>query len=449
MRYNVLMSTLKASSTKTISFTKEIPVVESADVVVVGGGPGGIGASVMAARNGARTLLIERYGQLGGMAAGGEVQPFMPNHAFGGPLDGPLYTEWVRRIHAYLPDEVKAGHPYSPGMNERFDRLINKEQAVLAAEDLCIEAGVNLRYHHWLSDVITVERRVKAIIASTKSGLVAIAGKVFIDASGDADLAAYAGCRYEIGGPSGHSQPMTLCFKLGNVDADRMPSRRHITELYLQAVANGEVDCPRENVLLFECVQPGVIHFNTTRVIKHSAVDRLQLSDAEIIGRRQMRQLLTFFRKSVPGYEQATLHSMGYHIGVRESRRVVGRHMLRRPAFNAMQKFPDAICRVRYCIDIHNPEGQGTIIEELPENEWYEIPYGCIVAADMDNLLIAGRPISVDHAIHSSTRVMAPAVTIGQAAGMAAAMTVSSTTPVCDLDGTEVRARLREAGARL
>ena len=434
---------------KQITFERSIPVVESADVVVVGGGPGGIGAAVMAARQGARTLLLERFGQLGGMAVAGEVHPFMRNHALGGALDKPVYTEWIARMRDYLPDTAKSAIPLTNEANEHRERMINKEHAALAAEDLCLEAGVELRYHHYLADVVTAGRQIKSIVVATKSGLVAIEARVFIDASGDADLAAYAGCRCEFGGPSGFCQPMTLCFKLGKVDTTRTPGCDEITALYLQAVARGEVDCPRENVLLFQWLEPDVVHFNTTRVIKHSAVDRMELSAAEITGRRQMRQLLAFLRRDVPGYENATIFTMAHHIGIRESRRVVGRQMLYRDAFDERRKYPDAISRVRYTIDIHNPEGKGTTIETLPPDEWYEIPYGCIVAADIDNLLIGGRPISVDHAIHSSTRVMAPAMTIGQAAGMAAAMAVAGDCPPHELDGVEVRARLRAAGANL
>ena len=440
---------MAAMKTASHPYSCTLPVIAKADVVVVGGGPGGLGAAVMAARQGVRVLLIERYGHLGGMAVSGEVHPFMVNHAKGQTLDKPVYAEWVARMHDYLPAATQAEKPLSGEVLAGFERMINKEHALLAAEDLCLEAGVELLYHHTLVDVLVAQRRIEAIVVHSKSGLGAIHAPVFIDATGDADLAARAGCQIEVGGPSGHCQPMTLCFKLGRVDAERMPPRAEINARYTAAVARGEIDCPRENVLLFKWIEPDVIHFNTTRVIQHSAVDGKALSEAEIMGRRQMRQFLHFLRREIPGFEQATIHSIAHHIGVRESRRVVGHVMLRREAFTAHQKFPDAIARVTYSIDIHNPDGKGTEIEGMPANEWYEIPYGCIVPTDVDNLLMAGRPISVDHAIHSSMRVMPPAVSIGQAAGVAAALAVKQSCNPGDVGGLVVRETLRQAGANL
>ncbi|MFA6715458.1 MAG: FAD-dependent oxidoreductase, partial [Victivallaceae bacterium] len=153
--------------------------------------------------------------------------------------------------------------------------------------------------------------------------------------------------------------------------------------------------------------------------------------------------------KHVSGCENIRLHSVAHHIGVRESRRVVGIDYIGMEAFEQAKKYPDGIAKVRYPIDIHNPGGSGTVIRTLAEDEWYEIPYGCIVARDVSNLLIGGRPISVDHALHSSMRVMPPACSVGQAAGTAAAMAVQTQTVPAKLDGTKVREKLREMGAVL
>jgi hypothetical protein len=413
---------------------REIPLIREADVVVVGGGPGGIGAAVMAARAGARTLLVERYSCPGGMAVSGEVHPFMPNHHNGEPLDGPVYTDWLEAMDRYAP---------------RSDKLaISKEAAMLAAEDLCLSAGVQLLYHHQLADVVMSGRKIQCLVLLSKSGHAAVRGEQYVDCTGDADLAAMAGCSFEQGGPSGHCQPMTLCFKLSHVDRARVPWKE-LTKHYHEARERGEIDCPREDVLHFSWIDDDVVHFNTTRIIHKSGTNGPELSEAEVEGRRQVRQFVDFLHRNVPGFENARIHSIAQHIGVRETRRVKGTAYLTVKDYEACRKFPDAICRVNYPIDIHNPDGTGTVMNHLPEGEWYEIPYGCVVAADVDNLLVGGRPISVDHAVHSSMRVMPPACTIGQACGMAGAMACRRGFLPRQLDGVEVRNELKKQGARL
>jgi hypothetical protein len=439
---------MKKELSMTVSYAlqKELPLVADSDVIVIGGGPGGLGAAVTAARAGASVTLIERYGFLGGMAASGEVNPFMRNHAGAECLDRPVYIEWCRRIGAYLPPALKQDYIDGAG---KASRTISKDIAMLAAEDLCLEAGVQLLFHHTLADVIVKNGRLEAAVLLSKSGYTAVRGKTFVDCTGDGDLAALAGCPFEKGGPSGWSQPMTLCFKLSDVDKARCPDAAKRQELYLAAKAAGKVHCPRENVLMFNYFDDDVIHFNTTRVVQKDATDGVQLSEAEIEGRRQVREILAWLRAEMPGYEKARLHSMGHHIGVRESRRILGRAFITRDDFLTCSKFPDAIARVSYPIDIHSPTGAGTEILRVPEGDFYEIPYGCIVPRGIDNLTVGGRPISVDHAVHSSMRVMPPAVSVGQAAGLAAALAAQKGCPPANLDGVDVRTRLRDMGAYL
>ncbi len=430
------------------NYSGEIPLAIEADVIVVGGGPGGIGAATMSARQGVKTVLVERYGILGGMASVGEVQPFMTNHAGGKCMDRPIYLEWVKRMKHYYP----ASYEFKAMKSEEAawdDLRIQKDVAALAAEDICLESGVRIIYHHVLADVVMKGREIDFIVLLSKSGFTAAKAKVYVDCSGDADLAAKAGCKFDIGGPTGSCQPMTTCFKLSGVDMKRMPPREQINKLYLEAKASGEIVCPREDVLYFQCVQEGTVHFNSTRVVRMSGISGIELSEAEIEGRRQVRQLVEFLKRRVAGFENSSICSMASHIGVRETRRVKGVRRLTIESFKTREKFPDAICRVNYPIDIHNPDGSGTEIVNMPKDEWYEIPYGCIVPEGAGNLLVGGRPISADHAMHSSLRVMPPACSLGQAAGMAAAISCKSGRTAGELDGCEIRRRLVEAGAFL
>lgn len=425
----------------------KLKVTHRPSVVVVGGGPGGLGAAVMAARAGADVVLVERYGCLGGMATIGEVHPFMPNRCHQQPLDGPVYLDWVQAMYGYFTDEK--GRETRREQRLNLHNEVHRHYAALAAEDLCLQAGVTILYHHTLADVILEGRNIAGLVLLSKSGYTAIQADIYIDCSGDGDLAARANCSYEFGGPGGYCQPMTTCFKLQHVDKARMPERTMINRLYDAAKGRGEIRCPREDVLFFGTLEADVVHFNTTRMVQKNAVDGVELSDAEVEGHRQIREYLQFLRREVPGFECAELASMAAQVGVRESRRILGHAYLTRSDFENCSHFEDAIARVWYQIDIHNPIGSGSEIVKLKEGDWYEIPYGCIVPKDCDNLLVGGRPISVDHAIHSSMRVMPPACSIGSAAGMAAALGLQSAVPVAALDGRVVRAALRERGAYL
>ena len=424
----------------------EIPVIASVDVLVIGGGPGGLGASVMSARSGAKTLLVERYGCLGGMVFQGEVTPFMANHYQGKSLDRLIYLEWCQRMLEYRTEEERKANPPCPDF-----RLfpIAKDDAMLAMEDMILESGAQILYHHTLADVITEDGKIKYAVFQSKSGLTAIESKVFVDSTGDGDLAVLAGCEYEIGNDDNYCQPMTTCFKLSHIDRSRMPEHPEINRLYDEAKERGEIHCLRENVLFFYTLEDDVLHFNTTRIIKKSGVNAFELSEAEIEGRKQIREYLAFFRKYVPGFENARIQSIASHVGIRETRRIRGIVYQTKDDFFSRAKYPDSIIRCNYMIDIHNPGGSGTEIHRIGDNDWYEIRYGAIVPAGCKNLLMACRAISVDHALHSSVRVIPPVCSIGQAAGVAAAYSVKENILVPEISGEEIHRKLEELGAFL
>ena len=440
----------------TISYQvkKEIPVIAETDVLVIGGGPGGLGASVMAARAGASVILVERYGVLGGMSAQGEVTPFMPNHQLKKEengndvwtsLDYPVYQEWIRKMHSYFPETLQKENSVDAMV---FD--IPKAVSSLAIEDLCLEAGVKIIYHHTLTDVVMDEDgHITEAIFLSKSGYVAIRAKAFVDSTGDGDLSVLAGAPAEFGGESGYCQPMTTCFKIRGIDMERIPENADLQQRYLDAKAKGEIDCPRENLLIFRNINKDVKHFNTTRIVKKSAVIGTELSEAELEGHRQVKEIFRWFQNTIPGYENAQLESIATHVGVRESRRIRGLNYLTREDFSKASKFDDAIARCNYVIDIHNPLGTGTEIVKIDRTDFYEIPYGCIVPQNVKNLTVGSRCISVDHAVHSSCRIMPTVVSIGQAAGVAAAMSAQTGVDVSALDGKAVRSKLIELGAAL
>jgi hypothetical protein len=403
-----------------------------AQVLVAGGGAAGIAAAVAAARRGASTLLIERYGFLGGMATAGLVNPFMMWEPGAEPLVGGIFQEMLDRMAAL-------GGYSCPRQPNAFDPEVFKA----VADELCLEAGVELRLHTVVTSATVRNARVSSVRTESKSGAERRRARVYIDCTGDADLAYRAGVQCDYGrAEDGMAQPMTLNFRMANVDVERMPPKDEINRLYDAAKAEGRVSCPRENVLFFYAIQPGVVHFNTTRVTGKSGVDAGDLTSAEIEARRQARELVSFLVSSVAGFENAYLQQTAAQIGIRETRRIRGEYTLTADDVLAARKFPDGIARCSYPIDIHSPTGAGTIIRDVPRGDHYEIPYRCLVPIGVDNLLVAGRCVSATHEAQASLRVMPQCFAMGEAAGTAAALAVERSIPPREVDGHELRAVL-------
>ena len=431
---------------------EKIPVFAETDILVVGGGPGGLGAAVTAGRMGAKVLLAEREGGVGGMSVYGEVSPMMGNHHGGVPMDRPVFMDWMKKMWKYRTKEMHAKCGEKEEFNIAIDppqRIIAKEMSLLAMEELLQEANVELLYHHTLVGAEVKEERIVSAIFFSKSGFCRIKAKHFIDSTGDGDLAAFANCAFEEGNEKGYCQPMTLCFKLGAVDLDRIPAREEINKLYDRAKEEDRIHCPRENVLIFNALPERTLHFNTTRIIHKSGVSGKDLSDAEIEGRRQMREIYEFLKKDVPGFENSYIASIGSKIGVRESRRIRGKVYQTSEDFFQQKHYSDGIARMRYMLDIHNPDGSGTLTNVMPPETWYEIRYGALLPENCRNLIMGCRAISVDHALFSSVRVMPQVCSLGQAAGMAAFLALEKGVDMENLSGECVRAKLKEFGAFL
>ena len=409
------------------------------DVLVCGGGPGGLCAAVSAARNGADTMLLERYGYLGGMATAGLVFPFMTRFAGNERIIDGVFQEIIERLDA----KGGYGGPDRPAM---FDAEVLK----VVADEICMESGVKLLFHTMLCGAEVIDGRIERAIIHNKSGEQGVKARMYVDGTGDADLAHLAGAPCEKGRESdGLAQPMTLNFRMAGVDKSRMPDRKTITELYLKARSEGRIDCPRNDVLWFVTPREDEIHFNTTRIIRADGTNAEDLTRAEIDSRRQVMQYVAFLKADVPGFENAYLEMTGAQIGIRESRRVMGEYVLTAEDLLSARKFDDCIARGSYSVDIHDPDGGGTVIKRLAPGESYDIPYRSLVPKSIDNLLIAGRPISATHEAHSAIRVMPIAAAIGEAAGAAAALCVRDNTIPRKLDVGELRRVLLAQGANL
>jgi hypothetical protein len=412
--------------------SREIPMVVEADVVVVGGGPGGFCAAVGATREGASVLLIERYGFLGGMATAGLVNPFMPYKIKGERLTSAVFNELLSRLE-------DTGALSVGGM------IFDDEEMKIVLDQMMQDHGVNLLLHSLFVGVEMDGRRIRRVQTVGKSGRIDVVGKLFVDSTGDGDLAAQAGAPIEIGRPKdGLCQPMTLCFRVGGVTGKPSASQLHheLTEIFLAAKEAGEVDLPREDVLVFATMVPHIFHFNTTRVVKRDATSTVDMTAAELEGRRQAAKLFELFKQRSPRFKQAYLAKMAAQIGVRESRRVMGEYVLTVDDVIEACKFADGIARSNYPVDIHNPMGEGTVIQRLPPGEFYEVPYRCLVPRNVDNLLVGSRCISATHEAHSSLRIMPVVAGIGEAAGVAAAWAVQKGIMPREVDGDGLKAAI-------
>jgi hypothetical protein len=456
---------------KTIELRSAVPIVGAADVLVVGGGPAGIPAAVAAARNGAGTVLIEGYGFLGGTATAALVGPFMGCYAGERSrvqLIRGIFDEIVRRMEAQggaiHPGQVIRGEGHSGFCLSGHNGVTPFDPEVLkaVATDMCIESGVTLRLHSRFIHPVLDGSRITGAIVATKAGLQAIRATVIVDCSGDGDVAFTAGVPMVKGRQAdGLGQGATLFFRVKNVDTERVEryAKEHPEDgvagkpfgsLVERAKRVGDFTLPRDRINFYRTPEAGVWGVNASRVL---AVDPTRIEDltrAEIEGRRQVAELLAFLRKYVPGCESATLAMTATQIGIRESRRIVGEHVLTLADLQAGRDFPDTIAVYNYPVDIHSPtDGTGGILGHVATAPVYQIPYRSLVPKQIEQLLVAGRCLSATHEAAAAVRVMPTCFAMGQAAGTAAALAIRAGTLVRQVDAAQLRHLLLEQGAYL
>ncbi|HEX2263995.1 MAG TPA: FAD-dependent oxidoreductase, partial [Pseudonocardiaceae bacterium] len=295
----------------------------------------------------------------------------------------------------------------------------------------------------------------------TKSGPVVIDAQVVVDCTGDGDVAAASGAAFEVGRTEdGLVQPMTLMFRMVDflqsrfadyvrVHPDQWRGVHGLWDLIQQATEAGDLELPREDLLFFATPHPHELSVNSTRVTRALGTSVWDLSRAEFVARRQLDQISRFLRDRVPGFENSYVAQSGVQVGVRETRRVLGDYQLTGNDILAAKKFPDAIARGAYPVDIHNPEGTGTVLKRVPKGQAYDIPLRCLLPRGVDRLIVAGRCISGTHVAHSSYRVMPIAMATGHAAGVCAALATRTDKLPRDVPAEEVQQELRAQGASL
>lgn len=450
-------------------------VVNEYDVVVVGGGPAGSVAAIAAARSGATVLLVEQNGYLGGALTAAGVGPQMTYHAGDTQVVRGIPEEIVQRLCAlgaspgHMADFVGYASSVTP---------FNPEGMKYVLESMALDAGVTLLYHTVFVDCEADScegGEIASLRLLSKKGFMRVQAKVVVDCSADADVATSAGVPSCYGRESDHlAQPMTMNLRVGNVDRDRLmdfvksnrsdmlPSipfddlqiikRSGIQGAYSivkAARGAGELSIDRDMVLCFETNTLGEYIVNMSRIIHRSAIDPIDLTYAEVEGRRQAWEIYAFLKKHIPGFSESHIVSTGPNIGVRESRKIDGVYKLTADDLLSNTMFEDAIAMGGYPIDVHSPDGEETNHRFLKSGSWYSVPYRCLVTREVPNLIVAGRCVSATHEACAAIRVTPIVMAMGQAAGTAAAQAASNGEHANSLDTSALRAQLRADGVFL
>jgi FAD-dependent oxidoreductase family protein len=429
---------------------RAVPVIGRAEVVVVGGGPSGIAAATAAARAGAATILVERYGFLGGTGTAAGVTSFCGLHA---NVHGEVALV-VCGIAGEILDRLKQldalNTPHSifgRTVAQSYDNAGYK----LVADELVLGAGAEVVFHAIAVGVVMDAGRVRGLLVETKSGRGAILADVFIDCSGDGDLCAWAGAPFEKGDGAGNFAYPTLMFRIGHVDGTRALAEGKPNLRALMESAGGD-RFPRRSAYINPQLHAGEWRANVTQIARRDgkaidATDHRELSFAEIEGRRQALDFFRFLRASVPGFEASYLLELAPQIGIRESRRVMGEYVLTEHDVVELRDFRDAIGVDAWPLENHV---RRDVVWQFLEGRGYcQLPYRMMLPRQVTNLLVAGRCASATHGAQSSVRVSGPCFAMGQAAGTAAAISVRSHVAVKDIDIGTLQQRLRDSGAFL
>ncbi len=425
-------------------------------MVVCGGGTSGFPAAVAAAREGAKVALIERYGFLGGVPTA-SIMPCW--HGLSRHHSG-LLTEFAQRVA-----------DFDQGPNPFENDHIEPETAKMVMLEMLIEAGVEIHLHNWLAGVTREGSRVTGVITESKSGRRVFRARAVVDTTGDGDVAAAAGADY-MKGRDGKLQGMTLRFRIGHIDLARyfawMSENRGffrgITDERLAALKSAAAaekafyigadfsplyaehpeipNLPEGSYFNVSCLRPGEFSVNATRIYGVDGTVEEDLTRAEIVSRRQAYAIWRFLRRRIPGFEKSMIVDVPAQIGVRETRCILGDHVLTEEDCRANREFPDSVMTTRIAFDIHDVDRY--VIETL--KGVVDVPYGCFLPRGVEGITVAGRTLSCDHVANSTIRKMETAFQSGQVAGTAAALAALAGVTPRELPVSRLQAHLEKAG---
>ncbi|MDD2707399.1 MAG: FAD-dependent oxidoreductase [Verrucomicrobiae bacterium] len=438
-------------NTSSFHYSRSIPIRHTVDILVAGGGPAGVAAALAARRQGARVHLIEEQGCLGGMGTAGMVPAFMPFgdgvHFLAEGVGRQVYTA-LKKMNAPMP------------LNNPLGCVsIHVESLKRVYDEMLLKSGCSFTFHTQLIDVRKKGNRLTHAICAAKSGVFAIEAKVFVDGTGDGDLAAWGGAPFEKGDKNGRMMPGTLCSIWSDLDWKAIAKNKVPQSSQLKkAFADGVFTVKDDHL-------PGIFHIGETTGggnIGHTFgvdnTDEVSITKALLWGRKSLSEYQRYYQHYLKGYEKMNLVTTGALLGIRETRRIMGDYVLGLEDFKKRAVFEDEIGRFAYPIDIHPTRpGKKTYARFLQEyidwrykpGESYGIPYRILTPRRLDNVLVAGRCVSSDRYIQGSIRVMPGCYITGQAAGIAAAMAAQSGASTHDIPVKELQKRLKKFGAYL
>ncbi|MBY7728809.1 FAD-dependent oxidoreductase [Vibrio bathopelagicus] len=437
----------------------DLPVLAEVDVLVIGGGAAGVAAAETAGTSGQDTWLIEKYGFCGGAAVAGlsgticgmymasDVENAQPEQVVFG------FTERFRSELAKRGG-VTGPQRYGKTFTVTHDPLIWRE----VADDLLEQANVTTLFHTAVTGVIMDEDTFKGVVIESNAGQSIILAKMIVDASGDAALIARAGMDYYFG-DRGRIQNPTMFFRVADVDMDKYldyygedticPPK--VTENILSANASGKFDLPRHKIWIFPTTRPNELMVNATRLAGQdgrmlNVIDPKDFTEAEVFGRRQVREYTKFLNQFVPGCERAYVVDTGVEVGIRQTRSIVGVEMLTNDDVVNCRKRSDGICRTPWPIELHS--GDKPKLHWLLD-DYYDVPYNTLVPVVGENIIVAGRCLSAEHEALASARVTAQCFEYGHAAGIAVVKAITENKRIRDLKGQDIRSVMINNGSAL